>query len=160
MKNAWVEELPWVLWAYRTKSRTTTGETPFSMTYGTEAVLLVEVGEPSFRTTQFGSETNDQGLALNLDLIEVKRDEAAIKVNANQAAVARSYNPRVRVQRFEAGDLVLKKVAQKQGVFSPNWEGPFRITEPVLAGSYRIEELNGIPLSHLWNADKLRKYYQ
>ncbi|KAL5583004.1 hypothetical protein UlMin_015446 [Ulmus minor] len=48
LKNTWVEELPRALWAYRTTSRTTTGETPFSMTYGTEAVLPVEVGEPSF----------------------------------------------------------------------------------------------------------------
>ncbi|KAL5560877.1 hypothetical protein UlMin_030624 [Ulmus minor] len=51
LKSAWVEELPRVLWAYRTTSRTTTGETPFSMTYGTEAVIPMEVGEPSFRTT-------------------------------------------------------------------------------------------------------------
>ena len=35
LKNAWVEELPKVLWAYRTTSQTATGETPFSMTYGT-----------------------------------------------------------------------------------------------------------------------------
>lgn len=160
LKNAWVEELPWVLWAYRTTSRTTTSETPFSMTYGAEAVLPVEVGEPSFRTTQFSLETNDQGLALNLDLIEIKRDKAAVKVKANQAATARSYNPMIRIRHFKARDLVLKKVTQKQRVFSPNWEGPFRITEPVSAGSYRVEELNGTPLSHLWNADKLRKYYQ
>ena len=120
----------------------------------------MEVGEPSFRTTQFGSQTNDQGLALNLALVEIKRDEAEMRIKANQAVAARSYNPRVRIRRFEAGDMVLKKVAQKQGVFSSNWEGPFRITEPVLAGSYRIEELNGTPLLHLWNADKLRRYYQ
>ncbi|KAL5547018.1 hypothetical protein UlMin_006705 [Ulmus minor] len=53
LRNAWVEELPQVLWAYRTTSRTATGETPFSMTYGTEAVIPVEIGEPSFRTAQF-----------------------------------------------------------------------------------------------------------
>ena len=58
------------------------------MTYGTEVVIPVEVGEPSFRTTQFGSQTNDQGLALNLDLVEIKRDEAAIRIKANQAAAA------------------------------------------------------------------------
>ncbi|KAL5577946.1 hypothetical protein UlMin_019645 [Ulmus minor] len=46
LKNAWVEELPRVLWAYRTTSRTSTGENPFSMTYGMEDVLPVEVGEP------------------------------------------------------------------------------------------------------------------
>ncbi|KAL5579158.1 hypothetical protein UlMin_011600 [Ulmus minor] len=88
LKNAWVEELPRVLWAYRTTIRTTTGETPFSMTYEMEAVIPVEVGEPSFCTTQFGSQTNDQGLALNLDLVEIKRDEAVMRIKANQAAAA------------------------------------------------------------------------
>ncbi|KAL5569007.1 hypothetical protein UlMin_025582 [Ulmus minor] len=52
LKNAWVEELPRVLWAYRTTSRTTTGESPFSITYGTEAVIPVEAGEPSSRWKQ------------------------------------------------------------------------------------------------------------
>ena len=99
------------------------------MTYETEAVIPVEVEEPSFHTTQFDPQTNNQGLALYLDLIEIRRDEAIMKTKANQQAAARSYNPRVKIRRFESGDLVLKRVAQKQGVFSPNWEGPFRITE-------------------------------
>ena len=42
-KGAWPEELPNVLWAYRTTARTLTGETPFKLTYGTEAVILVEI---------------------------------------------------------------------------------------------------------------------
>ena len=42
-KGAWHEELPNVLWAYRTTARTLTGETPFRLTYGTEAVILVEI---------------------------------------------------------------------------------------------------------------------
>ena len=88
LKSAWVEELPRVLWAYQTTSWTATGENPFSMTYGTEAIMPVEVGEPSFRTAQFDLQTNNQGLALNLDLIEIKRDEALLKMKANQQAVA------------------------------------------------------------------------
>ena len=43
-KGAWLDELPRVLWAYRTTVRTPTGETPFKMAFGTEAVVLVEVG--------------------------------------------------------------------------------------------------------------------
>ena len=44
VKGAWPEELPNILWAYRTMARTPTRETPFRLTYGTEAVILVEVG--------------------------------------------------------------------------------------------------------------------
>ena len=68
---------------------------------------------------------------------------------ANQKSAARSYNLRVKVRRFQEGYLVLKKVMQKQCVFSLNWEGPFRVTELVLVGSYRLEELDGKTLPHL-----------
>ena len=44
VKGAWPEELPNVLWAYRTTARTRIGETPFRLTYGTKAVIPVEVG--------------------------------------------------------------------------------------------------------------------
>ena len=88
LKSAWVGELPRVLWSYWTTNWTATGETPFSMTYGTEVVIPIEVGEPSFRTAQFDPQTNNQGLALNLDLIEIKRNEAMLKMKVNQQAAA------------------------------------------------------------------------
>ena len=48
-KGAWPEELPNVLWAYKTITRTPIRETPFRLTYGTKAVILVEVGITSMR---------------------------------------------------------------------------------------------------------------
>ncbi|KAL5581863.1 hypothetical protein UlMin_014305 [Ulmus minor] len=81
--GAWVDELPRVLWAYRTTCRTSTNETPLSMTYGTEAVVPTEIGEPSFRVEQFDPEFNVEGLSLNLDLLEIKRDNAQIRMVAN-----------------------------------------------------------------------------
>ena len=48
-KGAWLEELPSVLWAYKTAVRTPIGETPFKLTYGTEAVIPVKVGVASIR---------------------------------------------------------------------------------------------------------------
>ena len=44
VKGKWVEELPHVLWTYRTTPRRSTGETPFSMTYGAETVIPLEIG--------------------------------------------------------------------------------------------------------------------
>ena len=52
-KGAWPDELPNVLWAYRTIARTPMGETPFRLTYGTEEVIPVEVGVASTRRTAF-----------------------------------------------------------------------------------------------------------
>ena len=48
-KGTWPEELPNVLWAYKTITRTPIRETPFRLTYGTKAVILVEVGITSMR---------------------------------------------------------------------------------------------------------------
>ena len=42
-KGAWLEELPNVLWPYKTTARMPTGETPFRLIYGTEAVIPVEI---------------------------------------------------------------------------------------------------------------------
>ena len=62
MKGAWLEELSNVLWAYRTTTRIPTGETPFRLTYGTEAVILVKVGVASIRQEVLCKEDNDNQL--------------------------------------------------------------------------------------------------
>ena len=61
-KGAWSEELPIVPWAYRTTTRTLTGETPFRLTYGTEAVIPVEVVVTSVRRKAFNEKSNDNHL--------------------------------------------------------------------------------------------------
>ena len=79
-KGKWVEELPHVLWTYRTTPRRSTGETPFSMTYGVEAVILLETSFPTTRTSSFKSKDNDEQLTRSLDLIEEKRENAIVQL--------------------------------------------------------------------------------
>ena len=79
-KGKWVEELPHVLWTYRTTPRRSTGETPFSMTYGTEAVIPLETGFPMTRTNSFNPKDNDKQLKRNLNLIEEKRKNAMVQL--------------------------------------------------------------------------------
>uniref|UniRef100_A0A2N9G5B1 RNA-directed DNA polymerase n=1 Tax=Fagus sylvatica TaxID=28930 RepID=A0A2N9G5B1_FAGSY len=69
-KGVWPEELPSILWAYRTTVRIPTGETPFRMTFGTEAVVPVEIGMTTFRTALYDDQQNETQLRLNLDLID------------------------------------------------------------------------------------------
>ena len=57
------EELPSVLWAYRTTPRRATGETPYAMAYGMEAVIPLEIGLPTFRSEAFEHGTNDVKVA-------------------------------------------------------------------------------------------------
>ena len=65
-----MEELPHVLWAYRTTPQRSTGETPFSMTYGAEAVILLETGFLMLRIDAFTLDGNDKLLGKILDLIK------------------------------------------------------------------------------------------
>ena len=58
-KNEWVDDLPSVLWSYHTTSRIPTGEMPYSSVYGTESVIPVEIGIPSYRMMSFNKETNE-----------------------------------------------------------------------------------------------------
>ena len=52
-KGNWVEELPNIMWAYRMTPRRSTGETPFSMTYSTEAVIPIEISLSCSRVACF-----------------------------------------------------------------------------------------------------------
>ena len=45
----WLEKLPFALWAYRTSFRTSTGVTPYSLVYGMEVVLPIEIEMGSLR---------------------------------------------------------------------------------------------------------------
>jgi transposase InsO family protein len=77
-KGAWAEYIPEVLWAYRTTTHTPTGAAPFSLTYGSEAVIPAEVGSPSFWVLYYNPGLNDEGIKLNLDLLQERRDEAQV----------------------------------------------------------------------------------
>ena len=76
-KGVWLEELSTVLWAYRTTTRTPIGETPFNLTYDTEAVIPIEVGLTSLRREFFDEQRNDDQLKLNLDCLDEVRDQAS-----------------------------------------------------------------------------------
>ena len=77
-KGNWVEELPNVLWAYRTTPHRSTGETPFSLTYGTEVVIPAEVNMCSARIDGFNPVHNELMMVEHLDLLEEYREAATI----------------------------------------------------------------------------------
>ena len=98
---------------YRTTARTPTGETPFRLTYGTEAVIPVEVGVSSTRREAFSEEGNDDKLRLNLDCLDKVRDKASSRMAKFQQKMAEYYNKRVKLRQFDIGDLVLRKVTTR-----------------------------------------------
>nr|KYP53504.1 Pol polyprotein [Cajanus cajan] len=88
-KGAWAEELTEVLWAYRCTPQSTTKETPFRLTYGTDAMIPVEVGEPSFRRQHFDENNNEASLRAEIDMVDEIRTKAQIMAEACKQRMAR-----------------------------------------------------------------------
>ena len=109
-KRRWVEELPHVLWTYRTTPHRLTRETPFSMTYGTEAVIPLETGFPTLKTNSFCLSNNDGLLDKSLDLIEERREKAMVQLAYYQHKLKQGYDAKVKLRPLVPGDLVLRKV--------------------------------------------------
>ena len=57
-----------------------TGETPFLMTYGVEAVISLETGFPTLRTSSFDPSSNNDLLEKSLDLIEERKERAMVQL--------------------------------------------------------------------------------
>ena len=143
-KGIWPEELLSVLWAYRTMARTPTGDTPFRLTYGNEAVILAEIELTSYKVDNHNEARNDEAIRLQLDLIDEVKAIAEQRLTRYQDRMAKHYNSRVQHRDFKVGDLVLRKVIgaardPTQGKLSPNWEGPYQIMSWQRKGTYYLE---------------------
>ncbi|CAL2247008.1 unnamed protein product [Prunus armeniaca] len=164
-KGCWPELLPKVLWFYRTTFRTSTGETPFSLFFGTEAVAPVEIGQPTYRTSIYKAEANDEQLALNLDFIDKLRDQSNMRNVAYKQRIAKYYDSRVKPRAFKLGDWVMRKVSlatknPTEGTLGPTWECPYKVTKVCRPGTYQLRDTKGKTLPHPWNADHLKYYYK
>ncbi|KAH9684964.1 Ribonuclease H [Citrus sinensis] len=147
-KSAWVDELSGVLRAYRATHKIATGETPFALAYGHEAVVPAEIGTTTHRTDYFNEQENNEQMGLNLDLLTEKREQASKRSAIYQQRVVQYYNQKVIVRQFRVGDWVLRRVNQNtknstQGVLGPNWEGPYRVKQIVGLGAYKLIRADG-----------------
>ena len=94
-RGKWVDELPTAIWACRTTHKSATDHTPFTLAYGTEAVIPMELEVPSHRVTYYDPKTNQNLLLESLDFVDEKREEANLRATAYRHRVARYYNEKV-----------------------------------------------------------------
>uniref|UniRef100_A0A803PDR9 Integrase catalytic domain-containing protein n=1 Tax=Cannabis sativa TaxID=3483 RepID=A0A803PDR9_CANSA len=142
-KGRWADELLGVLWSYRTTARTSTGEKPFSLTYGAEVVILAEQDLPTARLIHATDDHNDSQLCHNLDLIDEHKDQAPIRVATYQLKIAKHFNKSIRTMNFKERDWVLHRIVQNTqepstDKLGPTWEGPYQITMVVGRGAYKL----------------------
>nr|XP_033511995.1 uncharacterized protein LOC117276742 [Nicotiana tomentosiformis] len=99
----WHEKLPFSMLEYHTTVRTSTGETPYLLVYGTKAVIPAEVEIPSLRIVQ-EAELSDaewvQSCCEQLALIYGKKMNAVCHNQLYQNKMARAFNKKVRLRQF------------------------------------------------------------
>ncbi len=122
----WYEQLPYALCAYRTFVRMSTEATPYSLVYGMEAVLLVEVEIPSLRILsqiELDEAKWAQARYEQLNFIYEKRMTTLCHGQLYKRRIERAYNMKTHLRLFKLGDLVLKKrniaTSDSRGKFAP-----------------------------------------
>ena len=157
----WIEELPVVLWSIRTTPNRATGQTPFALVYGAEAVLPTELVYGSPRVLAYDELEQEQLRQDDALLLEEDRLQAAVRAARYQQALRRYHSRKVKARSFEEGDLVLRRVqsAKNSNKLTPKWEGPYRVKRVTRPGAVRLETEDGIPVSNSWNIEHLRKFY-
>jgi len=108
-KGTWAEEVPRIVWANHTTPQSTTKETPFSLVYGSDAMIPIEIQENSPRFQNFVVEEFNEERKGNLDLLDEVREEARIKAEALKRRVEYKYSSKLRPRQFQVADLVMRK---------------------------------------------------
>ena len=158
-----MDELLGVLWAYRTTSRKPTRVSPFALTYGMEAIILMEIGMPTIRV-EIPEKANAEAIDKDLDTTEELREAATVRIASYLQRLVNLCNRRVKPRIFLLGELVLRRVFENKanpidGKFQPNWEGPYTVVRVRTVGSYALSRPDGTAVPRMWNTMHLQKYY-
>ncbi|KAK2986185.1 hypothetical protein RJ640_006220 [Escallonia rubra] len=150
--NEWLRLLSKGLWAFRTSPRSSTGITPYALTYGHDPILPMEITVKSFRVAMQNSlavAEYNEAMAIELEDLGDHRLDALDRLHAQKLKVSKSYNRRVLPKTFHEGSLVWETILpigskdSKFGKWSPNWEGPFVLHKVLRGGAYWLKSLEG-----------------
>ena len=155
-----VDELPGILWGYRTTRRSTTEESPFLLAFKTEVVLPIELKLQNLRIQSYDKLMNEISLRAQKDVMEEMNDEVNRRTTSYQYRTERYYDKGVKPMNFLLGDLVYRKLeavrpSETQGALASKWEELVWVSQALGNGAYRLETLDGELIPRTWNADNL-----
>ena len=158
-EKKWPELILKILFGYNTTKKVSTGYSPFELSHVCEAVLPVEVTEPSYRRL-YSDEVNATAfLKASLDLVDEKRAKADVHNMLYKRRVARYYNKKVGPRHLQPGDLVRRKMSAMglhPGKLGPNWGPIERIRDKAGYGAYHLETLEVTLILRAWSIDNLQ----
>jgi hypothetical protein len=127
--------IPAVLWAHKTTCKKLTGQTPFRLVYGREAVVPLEFLVPSLCVASITNIT-ERGIVKEIlnQLMEMEEDRILARFHQEvQKASDKAWHDRhIKRKSFKEGDLVLlyeNKFFQHPGKFKMHWLGPYEVSQ-------------------------------
>eukprot|EP01018_Ginkgo_biloba_P023093 Gb_02961 [translate_table: standard] len=141
----------------------------YSLVFGTEAILPVEIKLPSLRISLrdlIDDEAYRVARLQELELLDERRLNALNHLKAYQNWLRKRYNQNIKSREFEVGDLVLKenkkntnKDREKKGKFEPNWLGPYVVIAKYRSGAYKLATQDGRELAEPMNIMHLKYFH-
>ncbi|XP_019195710.1 PREDICTED: uncharacterized protein K02A2.6-like [Ipomoea nil] len=138
----WADELDRVLWAYRTTQRRATGESPFSLAYGFEAKVPVEVVEPTYWVRSYSDEENEESLRIEKNFLEERREVACARMVEYQKTVKRYRDRRIRPRAFQRSPFGATSSVQQSPTTIRTENVPTPLNSPPL-GTARVTAQDG-----------------
>ena len=122
--------ISWCVMGILDDSKNSYRKSSFKLTFGIEAIILVEVSLSSLRREPFDDKSNDESCKLDFDCLDEDREYALQRMNRQK--MTKYHDQRVKLKRFNNGDLVLCRVIEAmkdpmQGKLNPTWEDPYKI---------------------------------
>jgi hypothetical protein len=157
----WIKELPNALWGLRTQLSKPTGQSPYFLVYGSEAILPADVMWDSPAAEQYDEGISEDSRRADIDRLEEARCATLVQSARYLEGIRRYHDRNVKERSFNVGDLVLRRIQNTEGrhKLSSPWEGPFIVAKVTRPGSYRLQTLEGEDVSNSWNIDQLCRFY-
>jgi hypothetical protein len=134
---------------------------PFFVVYGAEVVLPPEVTIGFLRVKTYDEAAQDQLRCEDIDLVDERRWQSAIKNARYQQALKRYHQRFVRSRELQVDDLVLRWILNREGMnkLSPSWECPFQVMRVCRLGCVRLTTEDEESVPHPWSIKHFRKFY-
>jgi hypothetical protein len=125
----WIKELPNALWGLRTQPSKPTGQSPYFLVYGSEAILPADVMWDSPAVEQYDEGISDDSRRVDIDGLEEARCTALVQSARYLEGIRRFHDHNVKEHSFNIGDLVLRRIQNTEGLhkLSSPWKVPSQL---------------------------------
>lgn len=157
-KGPWHKALPFILFAYRETPHTTTGFSPFELTFGRCPKGPLDVLKKEWT----GSPSKSQDIVSFLTDTYERLENACAAATHMETAAKESmktyYDRGAKSQPFEVGDLVLILKPSTKVKLHAQWQGPYTIVTKLSETTYTVRKLNSNGKTRTYHTNFLKRW--